>query len=80
MAVWENDPKKRNVNKTASFFIPKNSEVNEGDYFFGNTKNEPLISTWTIEKIVERRPSQLSTHDYVTCIFNWSMSNHVNLS
>ncbi|MGB2525673.1 hypothetical protein [Flagellimonas sp. SN16] len=64
MMVWEMNPRKRNENNVIK--VNSKVEINVGDVILGDLKMDIQFSEFTIEKIIESRPSSLKGYTYYT--------------
>ncbi|MCR9263326.1 MAG: hypothetical protein NXH86_04170 [Flavobacteriaceae bacterium] len=64
MMVWEMNPRKRNDNNIVK--VNSKVDLNVGDVILGDLKMDIQFSEYTIEKIIESRPSSLEGYTYFT--------------
>lgn len=64
MMVWEINQRKRNDNNIVK--VNSRVELDVGDVILGDLKMDIQFSEYTIEKVIEKRPSSLDGYTYYT--------------
>lgn len=70
LMVWEENPKKRNINNEIKFNIPKENTIEIGDVISVRL-GEGKHSNYEITEILEVRQSSISNMNYVTALSKW---------
>lgn len=65
LMVWEENPKKRNVNNVIKFNLPISCELKVNDRITTGYRNAPK-SEYAIDEIINIKPSSLSGYNYCT--------------
>lgn len=70
LMVWEENPKKRNVNNKVCLNVKKPHELKSGDRVFTGSPKNPT-GAYTVTEVLETRQSSLKDFNYVTTLTEW---------
>lgn len=69
LLIWETNPALRNKNNIIELYA---DELNEGDIIVGSNFSPEQVSTYTIDKILERRYSKIKGKEHFICKTSWN--------